>query len=617
MESKKVNILTFLMTFVMCIVSVCVCVNYKNDDVNVSNEILSIYKKLDDLDERIEDTKGDSAYEIAVNNGFEGTENEWLLSLKGVDGTSISAMPDFTLKDVYKAYLGEIDKTESDYSYNEFLTYYYSVIDKYDAKTATQLAYSTTVDICYSYVTEVCNVAKSTLNDESIYTISSLDSNGDIAVENKGGVAAGAGVIYKMLDTNNDNKLDTAYIITNYHVAYLEYYSNDSNYLLYYDSQNEEYFLGSKVDSDDIYIYNKTNGPWSLSRIPYFAADSIDILSLDEGISKHFLNGSNNEYYGIYLYGYQEAEYKVNATFVGGSADNDIAILKIDRNDLSEALATTFFDSGYYFEAQIGDSSKLSGGEDVIAVGNPLLAKTSDNMTLKECEDAFIDALILSSTKGVVSSTYEYALFESLLESGVIIDMRLIRVDAAINSGNSGGGLYNLYGELVGIVNSKMASSEIDNVGYAIPINVAVNIAEQVIKQCEGETKSSNNTRIKILNTDSLGFSYKNGRSNSELGKDSNGNNEWSVSYNVIVDSVVEGGIANVVGLEKDDIILSVGFGGKTYSAETYFNQDFELRDLLLKVEINCTQLTLSVFRSNETIDITITFDINCFTEIA
>lgn len=607
MESKKVNILTFLMTFVMCIVSVCVCVNYKNDDVNVSNDILSIYKKLDDLDEKIEDTQGDSAYEIAVNNGFKGTEKEWLLSLQGSDGKN--ALTTVTTREIYDAYKTKTEQPET-YTYEDFLLYYYSVVEKNDTNSATQLAYSTTVDICYSYTNYTYEVEKGKAGGEDAYKITSSGK--------KGGVAAGAGVIYKMLDTNNDNKLDTAYIITNYHVAYLENYSNDPNYIVYYNSDSDSYFLGSTLADEDIKEGTESLGfGLGSTSINYFLESSIEILGTDEGISKHFLIGTDNEYYGIYLYGYQEAEYKLNATFVGGSADNDIAVLKIDRNDLSDSLAKTFFDSGYYFEANVGDSSKLVGGEEVIAVGNPLMANTSGLSTIDQYENAYIDALILSSTSGIVSSTYEYALFESLLESGTTIDMRLIRVDAAINSGNSGGGLYNLYGELVGIVNSKMASSNIDNVGYAIPINVAVNIAEQVIKQCEGETKTSTNTRIKSLSTNSLGFSYKNGSSNSKVVKDSNDNNKWSVSYNVVVDTLTDGGLAKNAKLEVGDIILSVSFCGKTYSAETYFNQDFELNDLLLKVETNCTQLVLNVYRNSKTETVTINMDENCFKEIA
>lgn len=606
MESKKVNIFAFLMTFVMCIVSVCVCVNYKNDDVNVSNDILSIYKKLDDLDDKIEDTQGDSAYEIAVNNGFNGTEKEWLMSLQGSDGKN--ALTTVTTREIFDAYKTATNQTET-YSYEDFLTYYYSVVEKNDTNTATQLAYSTTVDICYSYTNYTYEVQQGTVDGETAYKI--------VSSGKKGGVAAGAGVIYKMLDTNGDTKLDTAYIITNYHVAYLENYSNDPNYIVYYNSNNKNYFLGSKLKQEDIKEGTESSDfGWGSTSINYFLESSIEILTTDNGISKHFLTGTDDEYYGIYLYGYQEAEYKLNATFVGGSADNDIAVLKIDRNDLSDNLAKIFFDSGYYFESQIGDSSKLVGGEEVIAVGNPLMANTSGLTTVEQYENAYIDALILSSTSGIVSSTYEYALFESLLESGTTIDMRLIRVDAAINSGNSGGGLYNLYGELVGIVNSKMASSNIDNVGYAIPINVAVNIAEQVIKQCEGEIKTSTNTRIKSLNTDSLGFSYNNGSSNSKVVKDSNGNNKWSVSYNIVVDTLTDGGLAKNANLEVGDIILSVSFDEKTYLAETYFNQDFELDDLLLKVETNCTQLVLKVYRNSKTETITINLDENCFTEI-
>lgn len=567
MESKKFNIFAIIMVVIMCAVSIFIGVRKNDNGENFQNDILTIYKKLDSIDEKVDNSQGRSAYQIAVDGGFEGTEGEWLLSLKGQDG--VNAPVQVSLMDIYNSYLDATNQTSADMDYDEFLIYYYSVVDKYDTKTATQLAYSTTVDICYSYSSLTYAIR---VNGDGTFT--PLDSG-----SKKGGASAGAGVIYQMLDTDSNSELDTAYIITNYHVAYIENYSNDPNYVVY--AECVQGFTGYSVNgyflAED---YKKTD-------------DGINKLSEENGISKHFLIGTDDQYYGIYLYGYQEAEYKLNATFVGGSADNDIAVLKIERENISQELASIFFDSGYYNEVTVGDSTDLVGGEQVIAVGNPLIPT-------EKTEQGFIDALVLSSTTGVVSAISNTTAFESIIDSTKTVNMRLIRVDAAINSGNSGGGLYDLYGKLVGIVNSKMASSSYDNVGYAIPVNVAVGIADQVIKQCEGINPSSTNTRIKRLESQGLGFDVENGSSKSKLVTNSNGEKEWQVLYNLLVKNLETDSVGHLAGLRNDDIILEVSFDGNTYGAEQFFNTDYEFRDLLLKVNLTTNKIIFKVSRGGE-----------------
>ncbi len=585
MESKKFNIFALIMIVVMCAVSIYIGVGKSGNDVNYQNDILTIYKKLDNIEEKVDDSQGKSAYQIAVESGFDGTEGEWLLSLKGTNGTN--APVQVSLMDIYTSYLEATHQTSSDMSYDEFLLYYYSVVDKQDTKTATQLAYSSTVDICYSFTgrTHYIKVSGS--------SFALLETK-----EDGGGVSAGAGVIYQMLDTDGNTELDTAYIITNYHVAYVENYSNDPNYVVYASCNSsfsgytvKEYFLAEDYTT-------KPDGY------------EVSPLSIDEAISKHFLIGTNDQYYGIYLYGYQDEDYKLNASFVGGSADNDIAVLKIERDNISnDDLAEIFFDSGYYNSVTVGDSLDLVGGEEVIAVGNPLIPNTTTGMTIPQYEQAYIDAMVLSSTTGVVSSISNDVVFESLIDSTKSTSMRLIRVDAAINSGNSGGGLYDLYGKLIGIVNSKIASSSYDNVGYAIPINIAVGIADQVIKQCEGNSPSSTNTRIKRLETSGLGFDVERGLSKSKLVVNSSGEKEWQISYNLLVKNIEETSVAYAGGLRNDDVITEISFDGKTYTAEQFFNTDYELRDLLLKVNLTTNKITFKVSRSGgeQTIDVLFT----------
>lgn len=621
MEAKKVNIFAFLMVAVMCAVSIFVCFNKKDNAVDYTNDILAIYKKLDDVDdefdevdEKIAKSQGKSAYEIAQDNGFTGTEAEWLLSLKGTDGTN--ALASVTTQDIFEAYK-EAEHKDTGYTYAEFLTYYYSVMEKYDTETATSLALRSTVDICYSYTNTTYYVQKGTetSSGKTAYKLDTSKTSGA-----KGGVAAGAGVIYQMFDSNTDDDYayDTAYIITNYHVAYLENYTNDSDYVVYYDSSTSNYFLGTLYETENLTTVNS----WG-SSYQYFLEETIEILSTDEGISKHFLNGTNDEYYGIYVYDYQEEQYKINATFVGGSAENDIAILKVERSKQdSQAVANIFFGTdkaGSFVPASIGDSTNINVGEEIIAVGNPLIANTYDGMTLQQYKNAYIDALVLSSTSGIVSSVSDEVLFTSLIDSSKTSSMRLIRVDAAINSGNSGGGLYDLYGNLVGIVNSKIASSSYDNVGFAIPINIAVNIADQVIAQCDGISPTSLNTRIKVFDSENLGFKIANGDTKTAYDETKK---EWNNQKNVVVKITSTSGLAFTSGLLNDDIITEVSFGGKTYSAELFFNTDYELNDLLLKVALTDASITFKVARVGESStleepSITITLNSSCFAEIA
>ena len=134
-----------------------------------------------------------------------------------------------------------------------------------------------------------------------------------------------------------------------------------------------------------------------------------------------------------------------DATLVGTDSESDIAVIKIDATGLPCAL--------------IGDSDSLNVGQEVVAVGNPLGEFGG------------------SVTNGIVSG----------LSRDVTIDgteMNLIQTNAAVNPGNSGGGLFNLYGELVGVVNAKSSTTSsgtsVEGIGFAIPIDSAIEVATEL-----------------------------------------------------------------------------------------------------------------------------------------
>ncbi|NLE13700.1 MAG: trypsin-like serine protease [Clostridiales bacterium] len=133
---------------------------------------------------------------------------------------------------------------------------------------------------------------------------------------------------------------------------------------------------------------------------------------------------------------------KLEAQIIGSDTMTDIAVIKVEDDNLKPAV--------------IGNSDSLVIGSTAIAIGNPL------------------GELGGTATTGIISA----------LDREVIIEgenYSLLQTNAAINPGNSGGGLFNINGELIGIVNAKSAGSEIEGLGFAIPINDAIEIANQLI----------------------------------------------------------------------------------------------------------------------------------------
>ena len=141
----------------------------------------------------------------------------------------------------------------------------------------------------------------------------------------------------------------------------------------------------------------------------------------------------------------------MEATLVGYDSSNDIAVLKVEATDLTPVI--------------LGDSENMNVGDSVVAIGNPL------------------GELTFSLTAGAISALNR----EVTTSTG--ITMNLIQTDCAINSGNSGGALFNLYGEVIGITNAKYSGSgssseaSIDNIGFAIPVNGVRSIVESIIEK--------------------------------------------------------------------------------------------------------------------------------------
>lgn len=174
---------------------------------------------------------------------------------------------------------------------------------------------------------------------------------------------------------------------------------------------------------------------------------------------------------GVYLYPYG-SNYRfspednlfgdgIKAAYVGGAMDYDVALLKVEGSDLVKNSLLT--------KAEIGSSDTLTVGEKVYAIGNP-------------------DGDGLAVTSGLVSVESEYIQLSALdnrdengdgYADGV--EYRVIRTDAAINGGNSGGGLFDADGKLIGIVNAKNVGEEMDNMGYALPISQVMPLVHNIL----------------------------------------------------------------------------------------------------------------------------------------
>ncbi len=148
---------------------------------------------------------------------------------------------------------------------------------------------------------------------------------------------------------------------------------------------------------------------------------------------------------------YSNGEY-ITAELVGSDEYGDIAVLKM----------TVDFDVEAF---NIGDSSLLDAGETVLAIGSPLGIEYAGTVT-----------------QGIVSSPLRTISVDLNSDGSYDWDMNVIQTDAAINPGNSGGALINAVGELIGITSMKYSSEDVEGMGFALPINDVVELADEIME---------------------------------------------------------------------------------------------------------------------------------------
>ena len=225
----------------------------------------------------------------------------------------------------------------------------------------------------------------------------------------------------------------------------------------------------------------------------------------------------------VYLRGESET---MKATYVGGSPIYDIAILEVKNSAVLRASAAE--------AASVRNSDSIFVGENAYAVGNP-------------------EAGGISATAGTVSVDSEYIQMDAV-DGTKGVNFRVIRVDTPINSGNSGGGLYDSFGNLIGIVNAKVRSASVENIGFAIPTNVAIAIAQNIIDYHELDEGNNNICRAMLGITTSI--------SSSSMVYDRE-TGLTSLSQKVMIGALTETGLAIQAGLEKGYTLVSIKVGDR------------------------------------------------------
>ncbi len=412
--------------------------------------------------------RGASAYEIAVRNGYNGTEQEWLESLKGPTGNDGKDGENFNVSySVYDLYEEAVSKGGFNGTFLQFIEKYFTVEDQNYNQAAVNKALFSTV---------------------SIY---SIFSSGSGIFQNES-ASAGSGVIFEI-----DRQSGNALIITNYHVIY----SSE---------------LGKKAD-------------------------------------KIF----------CFLYGSEYESMQIPCTFVGGSSKYDLALLEVKNSStlmLSNAKAVT-----------MAKTDNISLGQTVIAIGN-----------------SFSEGL--SVTQGILSVESEDILLGDD-KTNTENSIRVMRYDASVNPGNSGGGLFNSQGELIGIVNAKVVNEEVDNMNYAIPISTVKGVIKGLKKYClDLENTTFYRPYLGVTITISSSTAYLNQEKN-----------KVEIKETVIVNDVTTGELA-FNKLKKNDKIISFKIGEE----ETLVTRSYQLGDALLGLFVGDT-ITIKVERDGAILDIPIT----------
>ncbi len=435
---------------------------------------------------------GLSAYDIAVKNGFVGTEKEWLESLKGDAGADGNDGKD-----------GKDGADGKDFSLlnASFETLYAAAVSQ--GYTGTAEEYKRDVLGIDSEGELVRTINCSALSAVSVLSYFNYRIQGASYTNTSKGGSAASGFIYKL-----DKEKGEAYIITNYHAVY--------------DSVSKEKL------SQEIYVR---------------------------------------------LYGLEQTDLQIPAEFVGGSATFDIAVLKVTDSELIK--------NGNVVAVQPRSSSSVKLGETVFTIGN---AKSMG----------------LAASVGTVSMDSMELEVDRADDNGKVV-MRLLRTEAPLNHGNSGGALFDKDGKVIGVVVAKNIDEQVEGIGYVIPSDIAFRAADNIIHS--RETYGASNIK-KCL----LGITVTYEDPHTVIDPDTGAVYR---KENVVVKEIVSSSAA-VGKVLVDDIIVSLSANGETVMADRVHN----IVDFMLGVHVGDT-VTVTLIRDGKEMKVDIVFTESSVSDIA
>jgi len=228
---------------------------------------------------------------------------------------------------------------------------------------------------------------------------------------------------------------------------------------------------------------------------------------------------------------------ELQAEVVGTDPQNDLAVLKINATNLTAA--------------EYGNSEDLSVGDLAVAIGNPL------------------GELGGTASQGIISA----------LDRELTVDnksLTLLQTDASINPGNSGGGLFDQYGKLIGIVVAKSSGSDVEGLGFAIPINTAAEIAKDLIENGKVTTRAAIGVSIVDVTDAEAAMQY-------------------GVRYTGVYIQEVTSKKAKKAGLQAGDMFY--------YLEDKKIETSADLTSALAKYEPG-DKVSITVIRDNQTVDV-------------
>lgn len=324
-------------------------------------------------------------------------------------------------------------------------------------------------------------------------------------------------------------------------------------------------------ENGDAYIITNCHVVYASSKITYEGATYTRSGSPTYTV---WLYGQEGLYYDWVTNGFQQElqlfrseEYAIECSLVGYVMSEDVAVLKVENSDiLKNSLATA---------ATVGDSDKIAVGDEVFLIGNSLGEG-------------------ISATTGIVSVESEVVPISNS-EGDETLQIRAIRTDAAASPGNSGGGMFDKSGRILGLLFAGSSDEDSQNMNNVLPVNRVCAIADSILDAAAESGSSVTSVQKAVLGVTVYPASVR------QVYDDEN--NKLYTHDEVTVSEVTRGS-ASSGKLQAGDVLLSVTLDGKTVTVD----HSWQLGEILWRVRLGDT-LSLLVERDGGEVSVELSFD--------